>query len=172
LRHRTRTGGIALGVLAVALTGAVLVSVARPFSSDAAETARPHSSLRSAWADSTSRSRVPRPAFQVPDPKPLDDAHTSLWAAVALPADAHLAPGRASRVVARLEGRTPEGTKNIVLVLGRAEKAGGVWVHVRLPVLPNGTTGWVPREALGGYVSVRTRRSGRLRSEASTSATG
>jgi lipoprotein-anchoring transpeptidase ErfK/SrfK len=30
-------------------------------------------------------------------------------------------------------------------------------VHVRLPVLPNGTTGWVQRPALGGYETVRTR---------------
>jgi lipoprotein-anchoring transpeptidase ErfK/SrfK len=30
-------------------------------------------------------------------------------------------------------------------------------VRVRLPVLPNGTTGWVPRTALGGYGTVDTR---------------
>jgi lipoprotein-anchoring transpeptidase ErfK/SrfK len=29
-------------------------------------------------------------------------------------------------------------------------------VHVRLAVRPNGTTGWVPRSALGGYHTVRT----------------
>jgi lipoprotein-anchoring transpeptidase ErfK/SrfK len=29
-------------------------------------------------------------------------------------------------------------------------------VHVRLPILPNNTTGWVPRSALGGYRFVRT----------------
>jgi lipoprotein-anchoring transpeptidase ErfK/SrfK len=28
---------------------------------------------------------------------------------------------------------------------------------VRLAILPNGSTGWVPRAALGGYVAVRTR---------------
>ena len=32
-----------------------------------------------------------------------------------------------------------------------------MWVKARLPVLPNNTTGWVPRGALGGYVAVRTR---------------
>jgi lipoprotein-anchoring transpeptidase ErfK/SrfK len=31
-----------------------------------------------------------------------------------------------------------------------------VWVRVRLPVLPNGTTGWVPRSTLRGYQQVRT----------------
>jgi lipoprotein-anchoring transpeptidase ErfK/SrfK len=30
-------------------------------------------------------------------------------------------------------------------------------VRVRLAVLPNGTTGWVPRTALGGYATVDTR---------------
>jgi lipoprotein-anchoring transpeptidase ErfK/SrfK len=30
-------------------------------------------------------------------------------------------------------------------------------VHVRLAVLPNGTTGWVRRRALGGYGTVHTR---------------
>ena len=30
-------------------------------------------------------------------------------------------------------------------------------MRVRLPVLPNGTTGWVPRPTLGGYETVDTR---------------
>jgi lipoprotein-anchoring transpeptidase ErfK/SrfK len=32
-----------------------------------------------------------------------------------------------------------------------------MWVRVRLPILPNNTTGWVSRDALGGYGEVRTR---------------
>jgi lipoprotein-anchoring transpeptidase ErfK/SrfK len=59
--------------------------------------------------------------------------------------------------VGELETSTPEGTANIVLALGRVEHAGGkIWVRVRLPVLPNNTTGWVPRDSLGGYVEVDT----------------
>jgi lipoprotein-anchoring transpeptidase ErfK/SrfK len=59
--------------------------------------------------------------------------------------------------VGELETSTPEGTANIVLALGRVEDASGrIWVRVRLPVLPNNTTGWVPRDALGGYVEVDT----------------
>jgi lipoprotein-anchoring transpeptidase ErfK/SrfK len=54
--------------------------------------------------------------------------------------------------------RTPEGTDDVVAVLGRAaDRDGGRWVRVGLAVLPNGTTGWVPRRALGGYETVRTR---------------
>jgi lipoprotein-anchoring transpeptidase ErfK/SrfK len=54
-----------------------------------------------------------------------------------------------------------------VAVLGRRQdRRARTWVHVRLPVLPNGTTGWVRRRALGGYGTVRTRLDvdlGRLR---------
>lgn len=137
--------------------GAVLVAFARPFSSNAAESSSQASSLQAPRSDSRPLSGLPRPAFVIPDPEPLHDAQTSLWAPVARPTDARLAAGGASRAVARLDAWTPEGTKNIVLVLERTEKAGKVWVRVRLPVLPNGTTGWVPREALGGYSVVRTR---------------
>jgi lipoprotein-anchoring transpeptidase ErfK/SrfK len=54
-----------------------------------------------------------------------------------------------------------------VAVLGRRQdRRARTWVNVRLAVLPNGTTGWVRRRALGGYGTVRTRLDvdlGRLR---------
>jgi hypothetical protein len=60
--------------------------------------------------------------------------------------------------VARISTRTPEGTANLVRVLGRrTDRAGRVWVRVALAVLPNGTSGWVPRRALGAYEVVRHR---------------
>jgi L,D-transpeptidase catalytic domain len=60
--------------------------------------------------------------------------------------------------VGRLDRRTPEGTTNIVLTLDRAEDAqGSLWIRVRIPALPNNTTGWVRRSTLGGYGVVRTR---------------
>jgi hypothetical protein len=51
---------------------------------------------------------------------------------------------------------TPEGTTNLVLVLGETAQGGVEWVHIRLPILPNNMTGWVPRSALGGYQFVTT----------------
>jgi hypothetical protein len=39
---------------------------------------------------------------------------------------------------------------------GAGRRSRRVWVEARLPVLPNGTTGWLPRAALGGYRLVRT----------------
>jgi lipoprotein-anchoring transpeptidase ErfK/SrfK len=44
-----------------------------------------------------------------------------------------------------------------VLLLKRLERGGRLWIQARLPVLPNNTVGWVPREALGGYRTVTTR---------------
>jgi hypothetical protein len=71
--------------------------------------------------------------------------------------------------VARLGKQTPEGTANTLLVLERAEGARDrVWVRVRLALLPNGTTGWVPRVRLGGYHFVRTRLRVNLRRRRAT----
>lgn len=98
-----------------------------------------------------------RPAFVVPPPRDLGPApRATVWAPIrtAVLARSHAARGR---LVARLDTQTPEGTTNIVSVLGRVEVPGhGLWIRVNLPVLPNGTTGWVPRAALGGYGVVDT----------------
>jgi L,D-transpeptidase catalytic domain len=60
--------------------------------------------------------------------------------------------------VTALSTSTPEGTASVVPVLGRTRgEDGRLWVEVGLPVLPNNTTGWVPRNALGGYGVVLTR---------------
>jgi lipoprotein-anchoring transpeptidase ErfK/SrfK len=99
------------------------------------------------------------PAFTPGAPVALPaQRHVSRWAAVRRPAAAHAAPATSAAVVARLALRTPEGTANPVAVIGRRTGADGrPWVRVRLAILPNGSTGWVPRSALGGYNAVRTR---------------
>ena len=88
----------------------------------------------------------------------LSDAstYTWRWATVERPTVAHAAPDRAARSVARVRTRTPERTPEAVPLLERREVDGRLWVRVRLPVLPNGTTGWVPRARLGGYRTVHT----------------
>jgi len=74
------------------------------------------------------------------------------WAYVLRPVAARSAPTRAARVITVVSDATPEGTDNLVLAL----ESRGSWVRVRLAVLPNGTTGWVPRSALGPYRGVWT----------------
>jgi lipoprotein-anchoring transpeptidase ErfK/SrfK len=97
------------------------------------------------------------PAFDVPAPVKLPrSAQESTWAPVERAVAARSAPRPGSAVVARVDSRTPEGTINIVLVLARRTDAEGtLWIRVRLPVLRNNTTGWVPRSTLGGYGIVR-----------------
>jgi lipoprotein-anchoring transpeptidase ErfK/SrfK len=77
----------------------------------------------------------------------------SRWAHVLRPTAARVAPSRSARTITVVSDRTPEGTDNLVLAL----ESRGPWVRVRLAVLPNGTTGWVPRSALGPYRGVWTR---------------
>jgi lipoprotein-anchoring transpeptidase ErfK/SrfK len=99
------------------------------------------------------------PAFTPGPPRPLGASrNVSHWAALRRAVSARSAPSAAAPAVAALGLQTPEGTQNTVAVLGRGQdRAGRPCVHVALPVLPNGTTGWVPRRALGGYETVRTR---------------
>ena len=122
----------------------------------------PGASAPSATAPGASRAALPTsvtPAFVPGPPRPAGSTRDlSRWAPVRRPELAHRAPRATTPVVAGLTTRTPEGTAGIVSVLGRRrDAAGNLWVRVRLPVLPNGTTGWVPRSALGGYGTVDTR---------------
>jgi L,D-transpeptidase-like protein len=104
---------------------------------------------------------LPRPAhsaLRVGRPELLDrrESHAR-FAPVVKPVEALAASRSGAAPVAPLTAETPEGTTNIVLVLGEESRRDGTWVHVRLPVLPNERTAWVPRAALGGYQFVSTR---------------
>jgi hypothetical protein len=98
-------------------------------------------------------------AFAIPAPRRLTRLRgVTVWAPVRRPVVARVAPSGAAPAVADVATRTPEGSSNIVEVLGRRDEGRrGLWIHVRLAVLPNGTTGWVPRAALGGYGLVPVR---------------
>jgi L,D-transpeptidase catalytic domain len=98
-----------------------------------------------------------RPAFDIDRARPLDGRKRARFAPVARRVIARNKPWPGSRPIAVLGRHTEEDTTNIVLILGEAKRRGKTWVQVRLPVLPNGRTGWVPRSALGGYAFVRTR---------------
>jgi len=97
---------------------------------------------------------VSAPRLVVPKVLPMAKRQTWRWAQVLRPVAARRRPG--GKVAARLRTRTPEHTVNIVLVTKTAMHRGRLWARVRLPVLPNGRQGWVPRAALGGYTFVDT----------------
>jgi hypothetical protein len=102
--------------------------------------------------------RPVRPAFTPGRPEPLPSTRfLSRWAPLRRTVDARTLPDADAPIVTTVPSTTPEGTTNIVLVLGhRTGHTGRLWVHVRLATLPNGRTGWLPRAALGGYGTVET----------------
>ena len=58
-------------------------------------------------------------------------------------------PDTTSKTVGKLKLKTGEGTDDLVLVLARTtDSQDRVWLKVRLPIRPNGTTGWVQENAL------------------------
>jgi lipoprotein-anchoring transpeptidase ErfK/SrfK len=99
------------------------------------------------------------PAFTPGAPRRLGSIrHVSYWAPVQRSVTARAAPSWTAAAVSRVPRSTPEGTRNTVAVLERRrDRKRTPWVRVGLAALPNGTTGWVPRTALGGYGTVRTR---------------
>jgi hypothetical protein len=109
------------------------------------------------FSDAAHLPASPRPAFSPGKPRLLDGSETVYrWAPIDGVTIARVAPSAGAGYVTTLEPRTPEGTTNLVLVIGNRRMDGVLWVRVRLAVLPNNTTGWVPRSALGGYQFIHT----------------
>ena len=136
-------GAIALGLAAGIAAGGAVIAV-----NDATDqpAAAPRASVALAPPPA-------RPALAIPAPEGLDDGpDVTRWAHVRTATAARTAPRLGAAVAGRVAARTPEGTTTVVPVTGRTEDAGGrLWLRVTLPKLPNGTSGWVPRRALGGY---------------------
>ena len=87
-----------------------------------------------------------------------DEVRETRWAYTNLAVKARVRPARTARAVTRLRWNTEDGRPEVYLALqSYNDGRGNQWVQVRLPRRPNGTTGWVPREALGGFRIVRTR---------------
>lgn len=88
---------------------------------------------------------------------PAHAAETSRWGYVLEATAARSAPSGSARAVARIATATPLGNPNIVSVLGvHRDRRGRVWVRIRLPILPNGSTGWIRRHAIDALHVVRT----------------
>jgi hypothetical protein len=70
---------------------------------------------------------------------------------------ARAAPDGTSRIVGRLRALTPEHVPHVLFLShGRIDPQGRYWVRVPLPVLPNGTMGWIPRDAVGPFTELDT----------------
>jgi hypothetical protein len=79
------------------------------------------------------------------------------WATALARVTVRTKPGRTGKRVARLRYDTEDGFAEVYVVLTRHTDAKGAqWLKVRLPMRPNGRTGWVPRDALGSLHTVTT----------------
>ena len=111
-----------------------------------------------AGSDSAGVATRPRALFVhvVPATRPAANEITPIgtngvyrWAYLLERATARAKPTTSSRIVTRLNVFTGDSTVNLVLLLARTIDAKGrVWFRVRLPILPNNSTGWVLADSL------------------------
>ncbi len=88
--------------------------------------------------------------------EPLSLGVTTTWAPVLRATRARALPEAGAAPVGRLATRTPEGTRNLVVVTDPtpSSSTGGAWVRVRMPGA--GELGWVARSSLGRFSRVYT----------------
>lgn len=96
---------------------------------------------------------------QPPGSVQLSDGRTfAHWAHPEHKAAVRRRPSAASRRVARLHFLTEDRFPEVYPVLRRfTDRRGHTWLRVRIPMRPNGRTGWVRDSALGPLYRVRTR---------------
>ncbi|MDP9259576.1 MAG: hypothetical protein M3Q31_23920, partial [Actinomycetota bacterium] len=89
----------------------------------------------------------------------LSDEETfTVWAHPEHRAPIQPLPTRTSRRIARLRDLTEDGFPEVYLVLRSfSDPDQRTWLQVRIPMRPNGRTGWVEDSALGPLHLVRTR---------------
>jgi hypothetical protein len=90
------------------------------------------------------------PPASPPGAQPLSNERTETrWAYPQRRAKVHSRPSGRARTVARLHLLTEDRFPELYVVLSRwVDPSGNEWLKVRLPMRPNGRTGWVPRSAL------------------------
>jgi lipoprotein-anchoring transpeptidase ErfK/SrfK len=86
-----------------------------------------------------------------------DEATHTMWAHSASRASVRVAPNEHAAVVTRLHYMTEDARPEVYLVLRTRVAANGTWVQIRVPMRPNGRTGWVRRSDLGPLHVVATR---------------
>jgi hypothetical protein len=74
------------------------------------------------------------------------------WTFVSRLQTIYKAPAHSSPGITRLHRRTEDGFPEVYLLLrAHWDASGQEWVRIRIPGRPNGRTGWVKRQALGGF---------------------
>jgi hypothetical protein len=100
---------------------------------------------------------VPAAPLGIADERPIGTNGVYRWAYIYRPTAARVAPSMAARVITRLKLYTLDSTVNLVMLVGqKLDARAGLWYRVRLPILPNNSTGWVRADDLTTVRSVTT----------------
>jgi lipoprotein-anchoring transpeptidase ErfK/SrfK len=133
------------GLFPVLVLGCVTLTVLLP---SASATSARVTGLRSASSQRTSA---------LPSTVTMMTAKIAHWAPVVNDVAARKDPNGHAPVVAQIATVTGDGTQNVLLILKQLNVTPSqTWYDVRLAVLPNDSTGWVPASALGTIYSVNT----------------
>lgn len=91
------------------------------------------------------------------DERLSDELRLSRYAGAVARAAVRATPSKDARRVGRMHYLTEDGTFEVYPVLeSRVHASGRTWLRIRLPMRPNGRTGWVRRGSLGHLKAVRT----------------
>jgi L,D-transpeptidase catalytic domain len=86
-----------------------------------------------------------------------DEQRLSRYASAVTRAPVRALPSTSATQVGRLHYLTEDGPLEVYPVLeSHIDRDGRAWLRIRLPMRPNGRTGWVPRNDLGPLQAVRT----------------
>jgi hypothetical protein len=87
-----------------------------------------------------------------------DELTVTRWANATAASSIRVAPSSTARAITRLRFATEDRLPEVYLVLSAiVDPAGDVWLRIRIPMRPNGRTGWVPLDMLSQLFVVRTR---------------
>jgi lipoprotein-anchoring transpeptidase ErfK/SrfK len=86
-----------------------------------------------------------------------NETTVSRWAHAADTFPIRTEPRRSARTITRLRYLTEDKLPEVYLVLdAKLDAAGDAWLHIRVPMRPNGRTGWVPADRMSQLYVVRT----------------
>jgi lipoprotein-anchoring transpeptidase ErfK/SrfK len=86
-----------------------------------------------------------------------DELTTTRWAHAQETTPIRAEPRPDARAITNLRFFTEDKAAEVYIVLdGRMDSGGQKWLHIRVPVRPNGRTGWVLEDALSRLYIVRT----------------
>jgi L,D-transpeptidase catalytic domain len=86
----------------------------------------------------------------------LTNGNLSHWAFLERRVAVRATASSTAPVVATLTRETSDRTQELLLLLDGTMVGHRTWIRVRLPILPNNSTGWIPRGVLGNFHVVHT----------------